>query len=161
MTCRLVLSAFLPRIIKMFWRVVELQSAVRNHCQIKQRETMPKARRQSCYSCTWHVFCISTKYHKNVRKGIWVKERKRNQGIIAVKHNDAKSKKRRVVILVRDTSSCLILHFYQVPSKYSEGYPVTERTRSFMPTPTGSVPKNNMSPPHFSGGGGGGGGKGT
>ena len=33
-----------------------------------------------------------------------------------------KSKKGRVVILVRNTSSCPVLHFYQVPSKYSKGY---------------------------------------
>ena len=30
--------------------------------------------------------------------------------------------RKAVVILVRNTSSCLILQFYNVPSKYSEGY---------------------------------------
>ena len=35
---------------------------------------------------------------------------------------NSKSKKGRVVILVRDTSSHPVLHFYQVPPKYSEGY---------------------------------------
>ena len=37
MMCQLVLwscSAFLPSIIKMFWRVFDLQSAQHNHCQI-------------------------------------------------------------------------------------------------------------------------------
>ena len=38
------------------------------------------------------------------------------------KGDNSKSKEGRVVILVRNTSSCPILQFYQVPSKYSEGY---------------------------------------
>ena len=38
------------------------------------------------------------------------------------KGDNAKSKKGRVVILVCDTSSRPGLHFYQVPSKYSEGH---------------------------------------
>ena len=36
------------------------------------------------------------------------------------KGENSKSKEGRVVILVRNTSSCL--QFYKVPSKYSEGY---------------------------------------
>ena len=38
------------------------------------------------------------------------------------KGDNSKNKKGRVVILVRDTSSYCLLHFYQVPSKYSKGY---------------------------------------
>ena len=38
------------------------------------------------------------------------------------KEDNSKSKEGRVVILVRNKSSCSILLFYQVPSKYSEGY---------------------------------------
>ena len=38
------------------------------------------------------------------------------------KGDNAKSKKGRVVILVHDTSSGPVLHFCQVPSKYSKGY---------------------------------------
>ena len=38
------------------------------------------------------------------------------------KGDNAKSKKGKVVILVRDTSSHPVLQFYQVPPKYSEGY---------------------------------------
>ena len=38
------------------------------------------------------------------------------------KGDNSKSKEGRVVILVRNMSSCPILQFYQVPSKYSEGY---------------------------------------
>ena len=36
--------------------------------------------------------------------------------------DNTKSKKGRVVILVCNTSSGLVLHFFQVPSKYSKGY---------------------------------------
>ena len=35
---------------------------------------------------------------------------------------NSKSKKGRVVTLVRDTSSGPVLHFYQVSTKYSKGY---------------------------------------
>ena len=38
------------------------------------------------------------------------------------KGDNSKSKEDRVVIPVRNTSSCPILQFYKVPSKYSEGY---------------------------------------
>ena len=38
------------------------------------------------------------------------------------KEDNAKSKKGRVVILVRNTSSGPVLHFCQVLSKYSKGY---------------------------------------
>ena len=39
-----------------------------------------------------------------------------------MKGDNAKSKKGRVVILVCDTSSCPVLHFYEAPSKYSKAY---------------------------------------
>ena len=68
-------SAFLPSIIKMFWRVFNLQSPKHNHCQIY------------------------------ITMG-----------------DNAKSKKGRVVLLVHNKLSRSVLHFYQVPSKYSEGY---------------------------------------
>ena len=38
------------------------------------------------------------------------------------KGDNSKRKEGRVVILVRNTSSCPILQFYKVPSKYSKGY---------------------------------------
>ena len=59
------------------------------------------------------------------------------------KGNHSKSKKARVVILVWDTSSHLVLNFYQVSSKYSKGE---------------IRPKDNMSPhPNVGGRRGGGG----
>ena len=48
---------------------------------------------------------MDTKSNSNTRRG-----------------NNSKSKKGRVVILVCNTSSRPVLHFYQVPSKYPEGY---------------------------------------
>ena len=79
------------------------------------------------------LFHISTKYHKNIPNGIQFTEWTGNQYIVNVKYNkgdNTKSKKGRVVILVQArvvilicmTLSCPVLHFYQVPSKYSEGY---------------------------------------
>ena len=44
-------------------------------------------------------------------------------------HNHSKSKKGRVVILVLEMSSSHVLHFYHVPSNYSEGY--SSYTKSF------------------------------
>ena len=38
------------------------------------------------------------------------------------KGDNSKSRDGRVVILVRNMSSCPILQFYKVPLKYSEGY---------------------------------------
>ena len=43
-------------------------------------------------------------------------------GVTITKGDNARSKKGRVVIPVCNTSSHPVLHFYQVPSKYSEGY---------------------------------------
>ena len=61
------------------------------------------------------------------------------------KGDNAKSKKGRVVILVRDTSSGPVLHFYQVSSKYSKGYSSYRADKKFTPMLTpmsaGSVPK--------------------
>ena len=46
------------------------------------------------------------------------------------KVDKAKSKKGRVVILVCDTSSRPVLHFFQILSKYSKDIPITDRTRN-------------------------------
>ena len=91
---------------------------------------MPKVRKAELSflyaTCRLVLFYISTKYHKNIPKGLWLTERTRNQWIITVKYNkgryNTKSKKGRVFILVRDMSSCPVLHFCQVPPKYSKGY---------------------------------------
>ena len=51
--------------------------------------------------------------------------------------DESKSKKARVVILVPNTLSCPVLHFYKVTPKYSEGIRVTERTQNQIQTRRG------------------------
>ena len=71
------------------------------------------------------MFYISTKYHKISPKCIPLTERTRNQCLPQsniTKGANAKSKKGRLVFLVRNMSSHPVLHFYQVTSKYSQGY---------------------------------------
>ena len=53
-------------------------------------------------------------------RGLIIPHPLRNGGL--TKGENGKSKKGRVVFLVCDMSSSPVLHFYQVPSKYSEGY---------------------------------------
>ena len=83
---------------------------------------MPKVRKTelSFLYATHHLvlFYISTKYHKNIPKGLWNGLSLSN----ITKGDNAKSKKGRVVILVHNTSPGPVLHFCQVPSKYSKGY---------------------------------------
>ena len=110
-------------------------------------------------SCRLVLFYISTTYHKNIPKGLWLTEQTQNLFQIKQRVITPKRMKARVVNLVCDMSSHPDLHFYQVSSKYSKGIQVTERTRSFMPmptltsTPTGSVPKTICPPTHFGRGG--------
>ena len=71
------------------------------------------------------LFCISTKYHENIPKSIRLTGLTQNQCITMsniIKVGNAKSKKGRLVILAHDMLSSHVLHFYQVPLKYSERY---------------------------------------
>ena len=80
------------------------------------------------------LFYLSTKYHKNVPKGINYLSHRVDMKSISnkTKGDNSKSKKARVVILVCNTFSRPVLHFYQVLSKYSkDNIQVTEQTRSF------------------------------
>ena len=76
---------------------------------------MPKVRKAelSFLHAKHHLvlFYISTKCHKNIPKGHEINGLSLSN---ITKGDNAKSKKGRVVILVRDTSSGPILHFYQV-----------------------------------------------
>ena len=68
---------------------------------------------------------LKTSWENTRSKILWgITEGTRNQWIITVRHkgDNTKSKKGRVVILVRDMSSGPVRHFCQVPSKYSKGY---------------------------------------
>ena len=71
-------------------------------------------------TCHLVLFYISTKYLKNIPKGLWLINGLSLSYI--TKGDNAKSKKGRVVILVPDMSSGPVVHFYQVQSKYSKGY---------------------------------------
>ena len=121
-----------------------------NHCQTLQREITAKVRKaEVLFLYAIHrlvLFYISTKYHKNIPKGLWLTEQTRNQWIITVKYNkenNTKSKKDRVVILVRDTSSYPVLHFCQVPLKYSKGYSsYRANTKSFSNKTKGNNSKS-------------------
>ena len=74
---------------------------------------------------------------------------------IITKVDNAKSKKGSFAILVHDTSSCP-LHFYQVQSKYSEGYsnyrsdtkPISNKTKKarviILVRDNGIRPKNDV-----------------
>ena len=59
------------------------------------------------------LFYISIRYHQNILKGIRVIVQTRIHSN-KTKGENSKSKKARVVILVRDMSSGPVLHFYQV-----------------------------------------------
>ena len=61
------------------------------------------------------------------------------------KGNDFKSKKVRVVILVRNMLSCPVLHCYQVSSKYSKEYSSYSADKKFYANANRIHPKN-MSP---------------
>ena len=64
-------------------------------------------------TCHLALFYISTKYHQNIPKDICVTDWTQNQ-IQTSRGGNYKSKKAKVIILVCDTSSHPVLHFYQV-----------------------------------------------
>ena len=71
------------------------------------------------------LFYISTKYHKIFQRVFDLQSRHEiNELSLSniTKGDKSKSKKGRVIVLVRDTPSGPVLHFCQVPSKYSKGY---------------------------------------
>ena len=130
-----------------------------NHCQIEQREIMPKVRKAdlSFLYTTRHLvlFYISTKYHQNIPKDIQVIQSghkiyfKRNREIIP------KVRKSELSFLYM---TCGLVLFY-ISTKYHQNIPKgiqgTEGTRSLKPTPTGSIPKTICPPTLWWGGGGG------
>ena len=105
-----------------------------NHCQTQKREITPKVRKaELSFLYMTHrlvLFYVSTKYHQNTMYTIFqrvfdLQSRHKINGLSPsniTKGDNAKSKKGRVVNLVCDTSSGPVLHFCQVPSKYSKGY---------------------------------------
>ena len=139
----LVLLYISTKYHKIFQKGIQLTERTRNQCIItvkyKQKEITPKVRKaELSFLYAKHrlfLFYISTKYHQNIPKGIRLTERTRNQCIITVKYNKGKitPKLRKVVLsfLVRDTSFCPVLHFYQVSSKYSGRYSSYRADKNF------------------------------
>ena len=60
------------------------------------------------------LFHISTKYHQNIPRLFGLQSGQEINFKNKTKGDNSKSMKARVVILVRDTSSLPVLHFYQV-----------------------------------------------
>ena len=93
-------SSLLLSFIKIFRRVYDLHKLNLNHCIIV-RNTLPCPIVQFCKVPSkyfgYSSYIVHEKYSINKTKG-----------------DNSKSKKVRVVILVRDTSSGPVLHFYQV-----------------------------------------------
>ena len=118
---------------------------------------MPKVRKAELSflyaTCCLILFYISTKYHRNIQKGILVTER--TQNLFQIKQRVITLKVRKPDFSILYATSQLVLIY--ISTKYHQNIPkgiqVTERTRSFTPTPTGSIPKticpllpNNMFP---------------
>ena len=132
------------------------------HCQIKQREITPKVRKAelSILYATRHLFLfyISTKYHRNIPKGIRITERTRNHFQVKQRVITPKVRKPQLSILYATRHLVLIYISTKYHQNISKGIQLTERTRSFTPTPTlkpmptGSVPKTMPHPTPLIGG---------
>ena len=95
----------------------------------KQREINPKASEPELsflYLTHLVLLYISIMYHKIFQRVFNLQKHQKinayslsNTGI--TKGDNTKSKKCRVVNFLHDMSSCPVLHFYQIPSKYPEG----------------------------------------
>ena len=84
-----------------------------------------KSKKASCHSCMQHVVSSSSTVLPSKIKIIQRVLELQSGHKIKFKHkkgDNSKSKKARVVIFVCNMSSRLVLHFYQVSSKYSKGY---------------------------------------
>ena len=151
-------STFLPSVIKIFQRVFNLQSGheinawsllnISKRDNAKSKKGRDHACMQHTISCPVLHFCqVQPKYSEGFSSY------RADTKIISNKTNgdNTKSKKARVVILVHDTSSCLVLHFYQVSSNFSQGYSSYRADKFYAyadadADANGIRPKNNISP---------------
>ena len=105
-------------------------------------------------------FYISTKYHQNIPKGIWVTERTRNPFQTKQKEITPKVRKPELSFLYKTRRLVLFYISIKYHQNIRKGIQVTKRTRSFTltptptqtPTPTGYVPKTICPPPFARGG---------
>ena len=151
-TCHLVLFEISPKYHQNISKGIPVTEQTGKFFS-KQREITPKVRKAelSFLYATRHLvlFDISAKYHRNIPKGIRVTERTLN--LFQIKQRVVTPKVRKAELSSFYAKRRLVL-FY-ISTKYNQNIPkgiqVTERTRRFIPTPTGSVPKTFMSsPPH-------------
>ena len=145
-------STFLPSIMKIFQRVFDLQSRQKiNGLSLSNitkcdNAKVRKAELSFLYAtCCLVLFYISTKYHRNIPKGIWVTEQTRNLSQIKQRVITPKVSKPELSILYATHHLVLIYISTKYHQNISEGIQVTEWTRSF--TPTGSIPKTICPPP--------------
>ena len=114
---------------------------------------------QSCHSCTRHViWSCSTFLPSTIEIFQRVFQLQSRREIYSNKTKGDNSKVRKpAVILVCDTLSDPVLHFYQVSSKYSKEYSSYRADKKFYANAeadantNGICPKNNMTPPPFVG----------
>ena len=109
-------------------------------------EITPKVRKAELSflyaTCCLVLFYISAKFHQNIPKGIRVTKRTRNLFQINKRVITPKVRKPELSILYATYHLVLIYNSTKYHQNIPKGIRVTERTRSFTPTP-----KNNMSPP--------------
>ena len=125
-------SAFLSTKIKIIQRVLVTEQT-RNPIQTKEGEITPKVRKpvvilvRNMPSCpVLHFYQVLSKYSE--RYSCYRADMKSNSNTI--RGDNTKSKKAKVVILVRVRLSRTVLHFHQVSQKYSKGIQLTVRTRN-------------------------------
>ena len=122
-----------------------------NHCPIQQKEIMQKIRKAKLSFLSRHVIWSCCTFLPSIIKIFQrVFDLKSRHEINRLslsnitKGDNANSKKGRVFILVRDMLSGPVLHFCQVPSKYSKGYSrYRADTKSFSNKTKGDNSKNN------------------
>ena len=102
----------------------------RNLLQTKQWEITPKVRKAelSFLYATRHLvlFYISTKYHKNIPKGLWLTERTQYQWIITGKYNKGRQPKSKNGSVVWSCSTFLpsTIEIFQRVFKLQRGHEI-------------------------------------
>ena len=150
-------STFQPSIIKIFQRVFDLQSGHKinglslsnitkgDNTKSKKGRVVILVRDMSL-GPVLHFCQVPSKYSKGYSSYRADTKSFANK----TKGDNSKSKKGRVVILVCDTLSGPVLHFYQVSSKYSKGYSSYRADKKFYADANadanGIRPKSNLSP---------------
>ena len=140
-TCRLVLFYFSTKYHQNILKGIRVTEQTRNLFQTKQREITPKVRKPELsflYATRpFILFYISTKYHKNIPKGIRLTEQTQNQCIFTVnitKRDNAEKRKAELSFLY--VTHPLILLY--ISTKYHQSNPkgiwVIERTRNLFQT---------------------------